>query len=120
MISSVLDFILICLATFRLTRFFVYDKLASVIRKPFHHEYEIILDDGTIETYFEVRGKGLRKIFGELLSCYWCTGIWCAIILYCGYFFLPIYSSPVIIILAIAGSASFFEALLQKMIDSEN
>ncbi len=24
----------------------------------------------------KVKGKGLRKWIGELLSCYWCTGVW--------------------------------------------
>lgn len=117
MIGSGLDLILLIIATFRLTRFFVYDKIADFIRRPFHLEYEVSQADGTVETYIEIKGSGLRKFLGELLSCYWCTGIWCALILYCGYVLIPLYSKPVILILAIAGCASLIEAILLKIID---
>lgn len=117
MIDSGLDFILLIFATFRLTRLFVYDKITGFIRRPFHHEYDVTLEDGTIETFLEVKGNGVRKFIGELLSCYWCTGVWCAFIIYCGYLIIPIYSTPVIIILAIAGCASIVEAVLLKMLD---
>lgn len=117
MIDSVLDFVLLCLATFRLTRLFVYDRITQFIRTPFHHEYEEILEDGTIETYIEVKGNGIRKFFGELLSCYWCTGVWCALILYAGYLFVPNSFSPIILVLSIAGFASFIEAVLSKIME---
>ena len=117
MTVNVFDFILLCLATFRLTRLLVNDKITRFIRKPFHHEYEEILEDGTIETYFEIKGKGLQKLIGELLSCYWCTGVWCSLLLYVGYYYLSEYFSPIIVILAIAGCASFLEAVLLKFIE---
>jgi len=117
MIESVFDFVLLCLATFRLTRLFVYDRITWFIRKPFHHEYEETLEDGTIENFIEVKGNGIRKFFGELLSCYWCTGVWCALILYSGYLFVPNYFYPIIVVLSIAGCASFIEAVLSKLID---
>lgn len=117
MINSILDFILLSLATFRLTRLFVFDKITQFLRKPFIHEYDETSEDGTIETYIEVKGTGMRRFIGELLSCYWCTGIWCASIMYAGYLTLPIYFFPIILVLAIAGCASFLEAILLKIIN---
>lgn len=117
MIDSIIDFILLSLATFRLTRLFVFDKITQFLRKPFIHEYDETLEDGTIETYIEVKGTGMKRFIGELLSCYWCTGVWCAAIIYTGYVTVPDYFSPIIIILAIAGSASFLEAVLLKVLN---
>lgn len=117
MIDSFLEFILLSIATFRLTRLFVYDKITQFLRNPFIHEYEEMLEDGTIETYIEIKGTGLRRFLGELLSCYWCTGVWCAAIIYAGYLTLPDYFSPIIIILSIAGCASFLEAVILKIIN---
>jgi len=87
------------------------------LRKPFIHEFDETSEDGTIETYIEVKGTGMRRFIGELLSCYWCTGIWCASIMYMGYITLPVYFFPIILILAIAGCASFLEAILLKIIN---
>lgn len=117
MIDSLFEFILLCLATFRLTRLIIHDKVTRFIRKPFHREYEEVLEDGTVETYIELKGTGIQKFIGELLSCYWCTGIWCAVLLYAGYSYLVDYFSPIIVILAIAGCASFLEAILLKMLE---
>ncbi|WP_102347297.1 DUF1360 domain-containing protein [Bacillus sp. Marseille-P3661] len=116
MIANILDFILLFLATFRLTRLLVYDKITNFIRRPFHNEYEETLEDGTVETFIEIKGTGLRKFIGELLSCYWCTGLWCAIVLYACYLFVPFYINPIIIVLAIAGCAALLEAILQRIL----
>lgn len=117
MIDSILEFILLCFATFRLTRLFVFDKITQFLRKPFIHEYEETLEDGTIETYIEIKGTGMRRFMGELLSCYWCTGVWCAAIMYTGYLTVPDYFSPIILILSIASCASFLEGILLKIIN---
>lgn len=117
MIESVFQFILLCLATFRLTRLIVFDNITRFIRRPFHEEYEETLEDGMVETYIKMKGTGIRRFIGELLSCYWCVGIWCAIILYMGYLFIPTFANPVIIILSIAGTASLIETIVLKIID---
>ena len=61
---------------FRLTRLIVYDKITGFLRRPFIDELEITEPDGSVSTFTKVKGKGLRKWVGELLSCYWCTGVW--------------------------------------------
>ncbi|WP_459500779.1 DUF1360 domain-containing protein [Bacillus sp. C1] len=115
--TSWLVFFIFALATFRLTRLIVYDKITSFIRAPFIEELEITEPDGTVSTYTKVRGKGLQKWIGELLSCYWCTGIWMSIILLAGHRFVPIVVEPILLILAVAGIAAIIETIVGRMIE---
>ncbi|KHD85176.1 DUF1360 domain-containing protein [Heyndrickxia ginsengihumi] len=117
MISSWFMLFLLIFASFRLTRLLVYDKITNFLRKPFHEEIEEIEPDGSKQTYIIIKGKGIRRWIGELLSCYWCTGIWCAAILYLGWVFFPTISIYVISILTIAGCASIVETLLSPFLD---
>lgn len=104
-----LDLCLLVFASFRLTRLIVYDTITEFLRAPFHDIVEETLEDGTTETYIEIKGDGLRYWIGELLSCHWCTGIWSAAFLYAGYALLPQLSMPLITVLAIAGIASVIQ-----------
>ncbi|MFC3884427.1 DUF1360 domain-containing protein [Bacillus songklensis] len=107
------ELILFVLATFRLTRLIVFDKITLFLRKPFHEVVEETQEDGSVVTYLNVRGTGIRKWIGELLSCYWCTGMWCAIFLYLGFVYIPHLTLPVVTILAIAGVAGILESRLE-------
>ena len=103
------EFFLITLATFRLTRLLVYDKITTFIRNPFHETREELESDGAVVEVLYVKGKGIRKFIGELLSCHWCTGMWCAAFLYGGNFFFPVFFTPILYILAIAAAGSLIE-----------
>lgn len=74
-------------------------------------------DTGQISTYIEIKGSGLRAWIGELLSCFWCTGVWCSAIIYLSWLFYYEFTGPVIIILAIAGFAAIIELLVSKFMD---
>jgi uncharacterized protein involved in cysteine biosynthesis len=104
-----LDLCLLVFASFRLTRLIVYDTITEFLRAPFHDIVEETLEDGSTETYIEIKGAGLRFWIGELISCHWCTGIWAASFLYAGYALVPQLSIPVITVLAIAGIASVIQ-----------
>ncbi|NUK28795.1 DUF1360 domain-containing protein [Parageobacillus sp. VR-IP] len=108
------ELFLFILATFRLTRLLMYDAITSFLRKPFHEITEETLPDGTVQSFLHIKGSGLRHWIGELLSCYWCTGIWCAAILYIGDMLYPVLFQPLLIILAIAGGASLIEWTMEK------
>lgn len=112
-----LQIIIFAFASFRLTRLIVFDKITAFIRRPFHKEVEEIGDDGVVEVFIEMKGKGLRAWIGELLSCYWCTGMWCSALLYGGWIFWPQGAEPLILILAIAGVAGIIETIVLKLID---
>ncbi|MGM0920674.1 MAG: DUF1360 domain-containing protein [Bacillota bacterium] len=111
-----IDFILLFLASFRLTRLLVYDKITAFIRRPFHKEAKEVLPDGSTLSYIEIKGEGLQKWIGELLSCYWCTGIWTSAFLYIIFINMLDLASPLILILAIAGCAAILESIIEKLI----
>lgn len=67
---SIFDFILLILATFRLTHLFVYDHITGFIRN-----------------YFGKFELGPGKTIATLLFCPWCTGIWASFFLGAIYFF---------------------------------
>ena len=106
------SFVLTALASFRLTRIIVFDKIASFLRAPFLTIVEEKAETGETVSFFRPKGKWLRLWIGELLSCYWCTGIWCAAILFFGNEYLYAIFHPITVILAISGLAGIIEHLL--------
>ena len=97
------------LASFRLTRLIMFDKIMEFLRSPFFDE--VREED---EVYLIPKPRGVRKWIGELLNCYWCTGIWISSALLCGYNFFPVISIPVILILAIAAIGAILETVISK------
>ena len=100
------------LASFRLTRLLVFDKITEGLRRPFFNEKEI---DGDI--YLLPYEKGVRGWIGKLLSCYWCTGIWASGGLLGGYFLWPEVFLALVCLLAIAAVGSIIETLLSLAMD---
>lgn len=111
-----LDLLILGLACFRLTRLLVYDRITSFIRNLFMEEMEEIGESGQKEIYLVPKKGVIKGFFGELLSCYWCTGIWSAIGICVFYYFIPFYAVPVILVLAVAGIGALIETLVQKII----
>lgn len=88
------DFLLISLAIFRLVRLFTYDLITKFIRE-----------------WFEGSPVGsFMATLGELLHCPWCTGLWFSAFVVFFYFATP-FAWPIILILALAGVASFIQIL---------
>jgi hypothetical protein len=111
-----LNLALIALASFRLTRLIVFDKITEFIREPFFDVFKEENEDGVIEEYYLPKKTGVKKFLGELLSCYWCTGIWASALIVVGSELSPTYSSPIILILAVAGIASILESFVQRLL----
>lgn len=106
------SFMLLGLATFRLTRLLVFDEITNFIRSPFHKIEEEELEDGTIEEVIHIKGSGLRRFLGELLVCHWCTGVWCAVIIFFGYTLIPNVFTPLVVILALAAVSSIIQVVV--------
>lgn len=106
-------FLLLSLAVFRLTRLIVFDKITEFLRSPFFDEIEEVNENGEVEIYYIPKKSGWRHFFGELLSCYWCTGIWAAAGIIGVYFLLPDIAYVIILILAVAGIAAILETIVQ-------
>ncbi|MBO0994553.1 DUF1360 domain-containing protein [Bacillus sp. SD088] len=112
-------FILLSLAVFRLTRLLVYDQITEFIRRPFMQEYEALDENGELEIYLIPKEKGLRGWIGQLISCYWCTGIWISIFIFLICWFYPVVAEPFVYILSIAGLAAIIETIIQSKISEE-
>ncbi len=117
LLNSWLLFAIFSCAAFRLTRLIVYDKITAFLRRPFIEEVQINEPDGTVSTYTKVKGKGIQKWIGELLSCYWCTGVWVSAFLLLLYYFVPKVAEPLILLLAIAGAAAIIETMISRFIE---
>ena len=105
---SFFDLSLVVLATFRLTRLFVYDKITRFLRDMFFLSNESYTEQGV--TYFpkKERTNGPLRTIYELLTCPWCFSIWAGLMVIFFYFLTPLAWLP-ILILAISGVASFFQ-----------
>jgi hypothetical protein len=86
------DLVLIALATFRLVRLFTYDVITQFIR----------------DWFVGARPRSFGDTLGALINCPWCTGLWFSFIVVFFYFATP-FAWPVILVLAIAAIASFFQ-----------
>jgi Protein of unknown function (DUF1360) len=109
-----LELLLFGLASFRFTRLMVYDKITAFIRNAFITEVEETDENGEKAIYLVPKNGVFKGFIGELLSCYWCTGIWSSIILYVLYATLPVIAVPIIVVFAISGIAAIIETLLQN------
>ena len=85
------DALLLSLASFRVTRLVVYDKISRWFRD-----------------LFDGQTTGLRHTIHDLLSCPWCIGFWSALVLVVAYFTQP-WAWTVIFFLAIAGVGSMVQ-----------
>lgn len=106
-----MHFIVLVLASFRLTHLIVFDEIMSAIRDPFVKVTYDKDDSGQTVRQIKILGSGWRYWLGLLLSCHWCVGIWSSLALVIFYLYLP-FSFPLHLILAISGAAAFIESKL--------
>jgi len=103
---SWIDFIILILASFRITHLIVFDKITEFIRKPFMKKIEIETEHG--KEMKEVP----KSMFGYLLNCYWCAGVWSAVLLGGFYLLVPKYAIFLIFILSISGAQAIIETFV--------
>ncbi|MDP4161937.1 MAG: DUF1360 domain-containing protein [Bacillota bacterium] len=103
---SWITYVMLILASYRLTHLIVFDKITEFIRRPFVKKVEVKTETGT-------KSKEVpTSLFGYLLKCYWCAGIWSAIFLGGLYLLFPKISFVLILILSIAGGQSILETFV--------
>jgi len=84
------DIALITLATWRLIRLFVYDKIMSFFRDLFY-----TVDDAGL---LVKPNRGFRRAVIDLLLCPWCFGVWAASTVVFFYFLTPFAFYPIFIL----------------------
>ncbi|ALC92400.1 hypothetical protein AM500_23510 [Bacillus sp. FJAT-18017] len=103
---SWLELIILILASYRLTHLIVFDKITEFLRKPFMKKKRIETAHGS-----EVKNVP-KNMFGYLLNCYWCAGIWSAIFFGGAYLLFPDFALIIAFVFAIAGGQSIIETFV--------
>ncbi len=80
------DLVLLGVATYKLSRLISSDRVTSPLRAPFTQYVE---PAGASEVKEKVRGTGLQRAVGDLLTCPYCLGPWVATALAFGLVFKP-------------------------------
>ncbi len=84
------DIALMAIATYRLTRILVFDKIFKLFR-------DFLKSREKLSLFYVIR---------EIITCPWCAGVWVALIVVALYFMVP-FGDIFIILLTISGIASF-------------
>lgn len=69
------DLVLLGVATYKLSRLISSDRVTSPLRAPFA---EYVGPAGASEVKEKVRGTGIQRALGDLLTCPFCLGPWVA------------------------------------------
>ncbi len=80
------DLLLLGAATHKLSRVIAKDRVTSPLRAPFTEYVEAA---GQSEIKEKVRGRGMQRAVGDLLTCPWCLSPWVAAGLAFGFVFKP-------------------------------
>lgn len=80
------DFILLGVATHKLSRLISKDRVTSPFRAPFA---KFVESAGAGEVEEEARGRGMQKAIGELVTCPFCVSPWAALALTSGLMIAP-------------------------------
>jgi hypothetical protein len=80
------DVMLIGVASHKLSRVVTKDKITSFARAPFT-EYQAPGAPGEVEE--RARGRGLRRLIGELLVCPYCLSVWTSAGFHLGLVYAP-------------------------------
>ena len=80
------DVVLIGVASHKLSRVVTKDKITAFARAPFTR-YQAPGGPGEVEE--RARGRGVRRVIGELLVCPYCLSVWTSAALHLGLIYAP-------------------------------
>ncbi|MCM3338194.1 DUF1360 domain-containing protein [Paenibacillus sp. MER TA 81-3] len=110
---SWLTFMLLFLASYRLTRLIVFDEITAFLRRPFVEERFHTDETGAIYAVIDEKGGRFHAFMRKLLTCYWCVGVWSAAVVGAAYLLIPDIAYPLVLVLAIAGAAGILESFVK-------
>ena len=102
---TVLDIVLITLATWRVVRLFVYDAITKFFREQFWNARKT--KTGIV---LEKPASGPRRTLADLFSCPWCLSAWAAAFITFCYLLTPYAFFPVLF-LAVSAVATYLQLL---------
>jgi hypothetical protein len=102
---TVIDYMLITLASWRFTRLMVYDAITKFFREQF---YDVVKVGKGFA--LEKPKVGPRRTLADLLSCPWCFGVWATAMVIFFYLITPYAVYPVLI-LALSAVATFLQLI---------
>lgn len=102
---TTVDFMLITLASMRVIRLVVHDKITAFFREQF---YDVLERDGKV--LLVKPEKGARRTLADLLTCPWCFGVWATAMVAFFYLLTPYAYFPVLF-LALSSVATFLQLL---------
>jgi small-conductance mechanosensitive channel len=102
---TLIDYTLITLATWRVTRLFINDAITKFFREQFY-------DVKKVGKGFQLEKPkfGPRRTIADLISCPWCFSVWAGAMVIFFYLITPYAIYPVIF-LAVSSLASFLQVL---------
>lgn len=87
-----INVVLLVVASFRLTHLIVFDTIMEPVR--------------------DVLGR--VPFVGEVVTCYWCCGVWVSAALVGAYLLWPVVTFWVVLIFAVAGGQAILETLVRR------
>jgi Protein of unknown function (DUF1360) len=109
------DLVLLTLASHKASRLIAKDKVTSAIRAPFAR-YQGSAGPGEVSE--QPRGRGLRRVIGELLVCPYCLGMWTSAFLTAGLLVAPRFTRWVASALTIFFGADVLQIAYKKAEDT--
>lgn len=109
------DLVLLTVASHKASRVIAKDKVTSAIRAPFAR-YEGEAGPGEVSE--EPRGRGLRRVIGELLVCPYCLGMWTSAAFTAGLLVAPRFTRWLASVLNIFFGADLLQIAYKKAEDT--
>lgn len=88
---ELVDYVIMILASLRLTRLFVYDKITAFFREQFY-DAEVVRK----QVRLVKPESGPKRTILDLLLCPWCFGIWATALVVFLYLLTPIFWYPIL------------------------
>lgn len=108
------DWVLLVLATFRMSRLVAYDKIMQPYRAPVVET--VLHDSGAGETTQAKTGAtGIKQALGEMISCPICNGAWIAAGLVYGMSLAPRYTRTLITIMSAVGAVEILQGAFEAL-----
>jgi hypothetical protein len=109
------DLVLVTVASHKASRLIAKDKVTSAIRAPFA-EYEGPAGPGEVSE--QPRGRGLRRVIGELLVCPYCLGLWTSAAMMAGLLVAPRFTRWTCSVLAAFFGADLLQIAYKRAADA--